>query len=316
MYRMSMDSLKIRHWMKKENSGLARSTLELVPAEERLGHQVDVRQPGEDAPIYGRIDGEPDVHCIHSQLSMKAYHDGKPKVMWMHGEPLSSVGNGVSMKAIVDLAPMCDAFICMRKEEQIIWNSIKRTYYVPKGIDLDTYKPISGVVEKLSGEPAVLYYENWRGQRNPLYVAVAMQEVWKRFPNARLHLYNCNDKRMMETFQALIKNNKWWTFIRTIKGPEADVNQLLNRADIVISGLYPLYARGIEAFGAGKAFIGPGYKEHDYPFTCDLQPESMAEAVIKCWENYSSIDYRKWAETYHDVNETVRQSIDIYRRYL
>jgi len=143
-----------------------------------------------------------------------------------------------------------------------------------------------------------------------------MQEVWKKYPKARLHLYNCNDKKMLETFQALIKNNKWQQFVRTLKGAEQNINLLYNRADIVVSCLYPLYARGIEAFGAGKAFIGPGYKEPGYPWTCELDPVSMADAIINCYENYDQMDYRKWAEDNHDVAETVRQSIEIYERYL
>lgn len=307
--------MKILHWMKKENSGLARSTLELAKYEEKQGHGVCIKEPEADMPVYG-VDKDIDVHCIHSQINVRTYHDSKPKFMWMHGEPLSSVGNGVSMKAIVDLAPICDAFLCMRREEWAIWNSIKRTYRVPKGIDLELYKPLEGITEKLSGEPAVLYIENWRGQRNPLYLCVAMQKVYEKFPNARLHLYNLQDKRMKETFDALIKNNKWWTFIRSVQGPVADVNTLYNRVDMVVSGLYPLYARGIEAFGAGKAFIGPGYREPGYPFTCELDPDSMADAIIKCWENYTQVNYRKWAEENHDVNESVKQSIEVYQRYL
>lgn len=307
--------MKILHWMKKENSGLARSTLELAKYEEKQGHGVCIKEPEADMPVYG-VDKDIDVHCIHSQINVRTYHDGKPKFMWMHGEPLSSVGNGVSMKAIVDLAPICDAFLCMRREEWAIWNSIKRTYRVPKGIDLELYKPLEGITEKLSGEPAVLYIENWRGQRNPLYLCVAMQKVYEKFPNARLHLYNLQDKRMKETFDALIKNNKWWTFIRSVQGPVSDVNTLYNRVDMVVSGLYPLYARGIEAFGAGKAFIGPGYREPGYPFTCELDPDSMADAIIKCWENYTQVNYRKWAEENHDVNESVKQSIEVYQRYL
>ena len=307
--------MNILHWMKKENSGLARSTLELAKYEEKQGHKICIKEPDADMPVYG-VENGTQVHCIHSQINIRTYHDGIPKFMWMHGEPLSSVGNGISMKAIVDLAPMCDAFICMRSEEWPVWNSIKRTYRVIKGIDLELYKPLDGITEKLPGEPSVLYIENWRGQRNPLYLCVAMQEVHKKFPNARLHLYNLQDKRMKETFDALIKNNKWWTFIRSVQGPTTDVNLLYNRVDMVVSGLYPLYARGIEAFGAGKAFIGPGYREAGYPFTCELDPMSMADAIIKCWENYSQINFRKWAEDNHDVNESVKQSIEIYQRYI
>jgi glycosyltransferase involved in cell wall biosynthesis len=309
--------MKILHWARKGNSGLFRSMLELATYEEKQGHEVIIRQPTGGDPIYGN-GTNPDVELVHSQMAVESYHNGKPKFMWMHGEPLSSVGNKVSMKAIVDLAPQMDAFLCMSKEEQIIWNSIKRTYYVPKGIDLEMYRPLDGITQRLPGEPAVLYVENWRGQRNPLYLCVAMQEVWKKYPKARLHLVNCSDKKLEAIFKALIQNNHWWTFIRTLAGPvkPESVNLLYNQADIVVSCLYPLYARGIEAFGAGVAFIGPGYAVDGYPFTCELQPESIAAAIINCWENYDSIDYRKWAEEKHDVNESVRQSVEIYERYL
>ena len=310
--------MKIRHWVKRENSGLFHTMAELAAGEEKAGHGVSIRQPNGEAPLYGPPDFDPDVELIHSQFNIDQYQNGKPAIMWMHGEPLSSVGNKVSMKAIVDLAPLMDAFICMRREEHIVWNSIKRTYLVPKGIDLDLYKPLGIEAQRLEGEPAILYCENWRGQRNPLYLCLAMQEVIKKYPKARLHLVNCNDKKMMATFKALINNNKWWRFIKTLAPgvPSNQMNLLYNRADIVVSCLYPLYARSIEAFGAGKAFIGPGYNEPGYPWTCDLQPESIAEAIVKCWENYDRVDYRKWAESRHDVAETVRQSVGVYERYL
>jgi len=308
-------AMQFLHWMKAERSGLAATTMELVKYEEKAGIRVELRQPGEDNILYGGVDN-PDLHLIHSQLGMKAYHDGKPKIMWMHGECLSSVGNGVSMKAICDLAPQMDCFIAMRKEEMPIWNSIKRTYLVPKGIDLEKFRPLDTLPQRLEGEPAVLYIENWRGQRNPLYLCKAMEIVHRKLPKARLHLLNCNDPKMKETFQALTKQCRWWTFLRTIMGPVKDVNDVYNRVDIVVSCLYPLYARGIEAFGAGKAFIGPGYKEMGYPWTCDLDPQSIADTIIKCYENYDSIKYRQWAQERHDVAETVRQSLEIYARYL
>lgn len=309
--------MKILHWMRKETSGLAWSTLELAKYEEKQGHQVGIRQPSEHMPIYGRVNGDCDIHSVHSQLNIDAYTDRKPKMMWMHGEPISSVGNGISMKAIIDLAPKIDAFICMRREEYPVWSTIKRTHLVRKGIDLERFHKIPEVVEKLSGEPAVLYAENWRGSRNPLYLCVAMEKVHQKFPNARLHLYNCPNEKMRGAFDALIKNNKWWTFIRTLQGPQEDINLLYNKVDILVSCLFPLYARGIEAFGAGKAFIGPGYREYDdYPWTCTLDPDSMADAIIRCWEGYDKINYRKWAEEHHDVNDTVRQSVEIYGKYL
>jgi glycosyltransferase involved in cell wall biosynthesis len=322
--------MNLVHYMRKEKSGLAFTTLELVQAEEKQGHGVCVREPTDKDGMAGTVlYGNPglafDVELIHSQMPPASYHNRIPKFMWMHGEPLSSVGNGVSMKAIVDMAPKVDAFIAMRKEEHAVWASIKRTYIVQKGIDLDRFHPIDvkphddkDPTSKLSGEPAVLYLEHWRGQRNPLYLCVAMEQVWQRYPKARLHLFNCTDQKMLDTFKALFTHNKWWTFLRSLNGPVKDheINALYNRADIVVSGLYPLYARSIEAFGAGKAFIGPGYTDPDYPWHCALDPDSMAEAICACWENYGKIDYRAWAEQKHDVMETVRQSVAIYERYM
>jgi hypothetical protein len=322
--------MNLLHYMKREKSGLAFTTLELVQAEEKQGHGVCVREPTDDKGmpgkvLYGNPDLNFDVECIHSQMPLPSYFTKRPKFLWMHGEPLSSVGNGVSMKAIVDMAPKVDAFIAMREEEMPIWSSIKRTYRVSKGIDLQRFQPVTvpahdkeNPLSKLSGGPAVLYCEHWRGQRNPLYLCVAMERVWQKYPEARLHLYNCPGGKMGDTFKALIQHNKWWAFLRTINGAvaDADVNLLYNRADIIVSCLDPLYARSIEAFGAGKAFIGPGYTDPEYPHHCDLHPDSMADAIIRCWESRGTFDYRAWAEQKHDVMNTVKQSIAIYERYL
>lgn len=317
------------HFMRKEKSGLAFTTLEIVKAEEDLGHRVCLREPTDDkgfpgAVLYGDPSIVPDVEFIHSQMPISSYHTRTPKFLWMHGEPLSSVANGISMKAIIDMAPKVDAFIAMREEEARIWQSIKRTYVVRKGIDLQRFHPVDvkphddkDPTSKLSGSPAVLYCEHWRGQRNPLYWCVAMEDVFAKYPQARLHLFNCPGGKMHETFKALIGRNKWWTFTRSLNGPvaDADVNLLYNRADIVVSGLYPLYARSIEAFGAGKAFIGAGYTNPAYPWHCDYHPESMAKAIIDCWEGYGSLDYRQWAEAHHNVRDTVNQVMSIVQRY-
>lgn len=314
--------MKISHHMKRENSGLMHSTLEFVEEEQRQGHEVRIMEPSNGVtPMMSTFEGDPDIHCIHSQLSPHTYHDRVPKFMWMHGEPIGSVANGISMRAIVDLAPACEAFLCMRKEEWPIWNAIKKTYVVPKGIDLERFKPME-VEKPLAGSPAILYYENWRGQRNPLILCLAMLEVIKVLPEARLHLYNCPGGKMYETFQKLINHSRWYTFIGSLKSQEKDSPALLNRADIVVSCLYPLYARGIEAFGCGKAFIGPGYKEHNYPYQCELEVNSMARAIIGCWKDFQDDRsqapkyFRKWAEEHHNIKDTVKQSVEIYGRYV
>lgn len=322
--------MNVVSYMRKERSGLAFTTLELVQELERQGHGVCLREPTDadgmpGTVLYGNPDLVADIETVHSQMPISSYYGHAPRFLFCHGEPLSSVGNGVSMKAMVDMAPKIDAFIAMRQEEAAIWRTIKRTHVIPKGIDLQRFHPLDVPAHvqgddttKLSGEPAILYCEHWRGQRNPLYWAVAMEQVWKKLPKARLHLFNCPGGKMYETFRALINHNKWATFIRTLNGPVPDeqVNHLYCRADIVVSGLFPLYARSIEAFGAGKAFIGPGYTDPDYPWHCEYHPDSMAKSIIDCWENYDRINYRKWAEENHDVKDSVKKFISIAEGYL
>ena len=80
--------------MKHENSGLARTTLELAKYTERAGHSVCVQEPGDGKILYG-MRREPDMHTIHSQLNPESYFDKKPKFLYTHGEPLSSVANGI-----------------------------------------------------------------------------------------------------------------------------------------------------------------------------------------------------------------------------
>jgi glycosyltransferase involved in cell wall biosynthesis len=305
--------------MKRESSGLAYTTLDLVKYTERLGHQVAVKEPT-GGIIYGTMTGEPDMHTIHSQLDMNYFFDNKVKAMWMHGECLSSVGNGVSMRAICDLAPKMDFFVCMRRTEWPIWSSIKRTYLVRKGIDLERFKPADEPVEKLSGSPAVLIYENIRQNRNPLFLCKAIEIVHKTLPEARLHIYNVQDKRTLETFQALIKECKWWLFIRSLQGPveHTAVPGLIARADIVVSCLFPYYARSVESLGCGKAFISAGYSQEfpDYPWYCDYSPESMADAIIKCWSDYQKVNYRQRAIDLHSAADMAHEAVDIYERYL
>lgn len=320
---------RIQHFIKREVSGLYRTGLEICAAEQALGHEVMIQEP-QGQVIYGKLSGPADVLIIHSQFDMKAYHTTKqefgievttPVFMWQHGEIISSVGNGISMRAICDLAPLVDALICMRPEEQSGWNSIKRCFCVGKGVDLSAFKPSTAIVDKLRGSPSVLYYESWRGSRNPIILCKAMEFVWKRYPEAKLHLFNISDQRMLDTFKALRETCKW-LFIGSLQGPVTyeEVPALINRVDIVVSCLFPLYARTpLEAMACNKGALCPGYPGdplNPYPFTCTLNAESMAEAIIAIHENREHFDFRAHAEQWHDVKEMVRRSLDIYRGYL
>lgn len=308
--------MKILHWLRQANSGLNRTTLEIAKAEEDLGHTVTIKQPADGVLLYGE-DMDPDVHCVHSQLPAMHLYDNKPKFLWAHAEPGHAIANGVTFQAMLELAPKADAIICMRRDEQEYWSHLARTYVVTKGIDLDVFKPQEVPEEKkLAGRPAVLYYENWRGERNPLPWIVAMARVFRRLPEAKLHLYNCPDKDMGGLFLTAVNQCKWAPFVASLCGPEEDVSALINSADIVVSSIPFLYARSIEAFGCGKPLICPGYRLPSYPYQCEFDPVSMAQALADAWERRELWGARRWAEEHHDVCETARQAVAVYERYL
>src|ERR1043165_9373078 len=96
--------VRIVKQMRQERSGLERTCLEHARYEAKAGHDVAIREP-QGRLLWGQ-DFEPDVVTIHSQMSPEFYHDKAAKIFLCHGEPLSSVGNGVSFKAILDLAPL------------------------------------------------------------------------------------------------------------------------------------------------------------------------------------------------------------------
>ena len=54
--------MKICHWLKKEFSGLFRTTIELAKYEERLGHIVALREPAKNETFYGFRDDDFDIH--------------------------------------------------------------------------------------------------------------------------------------------------------------------------------------------------------------------------------------------------------------
>ena len=90
--------MKITKFMKRERSGLAFTTLELAKYEERFGNEVCIKEP--NGQILSGENHKADLYTIHPQLDPACYFDNAPRLMYMHGEPLSSVGNGISMAAV------------------------------------------------------------------------------------------------------------------------------------------------------------------------------------------------------------------------
>lgn len=300
--------------MKKENSGLFRTTFELASNEERFGHEISLRTPKEQSVIYGFKENDFDIHCIHSQIPPMFYKDGKPKILFMHGEPDYGMLYKVSTQAIMDLAPLVDAFVAFNEDEAKLWNSFRRTHVIPKGIDLDSYKPVV-LPKKLDGAPAILYAEHWRTFRHPFHTFVALEKVAAKIPAMRFYPFGCPPEEKAFWLR-LINQNKYNVFCPGVFQPQMKMVGLLNMADIVVSPVFPSYGRvSLEALACNKPVVAYSTNPHA-TFRCEpYNPDDMAEKIIQCWEEKPN-GQRKYAEENISAKVMTEKAIEIYKRFL
>ena len=306
--------MKILHWVKQEESGLYNTVLELAKYEERLGHHISLRAPKDNKTFLGFADDDFDIHAVHSQINPHYYKDSKPKVLFLHGEPDYGMLYKVSTQAIMDLTPLMDGFIAFNKDEARIWNSFKRTYLIPKGIDLEIYKP-QDLGKKLKGKPAILYCEHWRTFRHPMHVLIAMEEVKKKIPTAMFYPFGCPDSEQ-PFWLNLIKRNRYTHFCPGVFKRQKNLNNLINLADIVVSPVFPSYGRvSLEAKACNKPVVA--YKTNPHAdYKCEpYDPDDMAAKIIQCYEEKPT-GQRKYAEENLNAEDMAKAAIEIYRRFL
>ena len=306
--------MRILHWLKKENSGLFRTTTELAKYEERLGHVVSLRTPAENETFYGLKDDDFDVHAIHSQINPHYYKDNKPKILFLHGEPDYGMMYKISTQAIMDLIPLVDCLVAFNDQEQKIWNSFKRTYKITKGIDLEKYKPVK-INKKLKGNPAILYAEHWRTFRHPLHVFIALEQVIKKLPNMKFYPFGCPDNEK-DFWLRIVRQNRYSRFTPGVFQWQKEYNNLLNIADIIVSPIYPSYGRvSLEAMAVNKPVIAYNTNPHAN-YKCEpYDPDDMAEKIIQCWEEKPN-GQREYAIKNFDASKMASEAIEIYRRFL
>lgn len=306
--------MKIVHWIRKENSGLFRTAVELAKYEERLGHTVGLRTPKENGTFYGFADDDFDIHAIHSQIHPHYYKDGKPKILFLHGEPDYGMLHKVSTNAIMDLLPLMDCFVAFNEAEATLWNSFKRTYTITKGVDLEIYKP-QKLDKKFTGKPAILYCEHWRTFRHPFHVFVALERVKRKIPTMRFYPFGCPDSEK-EFWLRLVRQNRYLTFCPGVFKHQQAIDKLINLSDMVVSPVFPSYGRvSLEALACNKPVVA--YKTNPHAnYKCEpYDPDDMAEKIIQCWEEKPN-NQRKYAEEHLSAEQMAREAIEIYRRFL
>ncbi len=290
------------------------TTMELAKYEEKLGHQVALREPAKNETFYGFRDDDFDVHCIHSQIHPHYYKDGKPKILFLHGEPDYGMMNKVSINAIMDMVSFIDCMVSFHPDEARMWNSFKRTHTITKGVDLEKYKA-EDKGKKLRGSPAILYAEHWRTFRHPFHVFVALEKVYKKLPNMRFYPFGCPDSEK-EFWLRLVRQNRYSVFTPGVFSVQESISDLVNLCDILVSPVYPSFGRvSLEAKACNKPVVAYNTNKHaDYQ--CEpYNPDDMADKILQCWEEKIG-GQREYAEKNLDAMDMAIEAIDIYKRYL
>lgn len=308
------DNIKILHWLKKEQSGLFKTVVEIAKYEEKLGHHVALRTPKENQTFYGFTDDDFDVHAVHSQINPHYYKDDKPKVLFLHGEPDYGMLHKISTQAIMDLIPLMDCLVAFNPDEGKIWDSFKRTYTIPKGVDLEKYKPLA-LDKSLNGNPVILYCEHWRTFRHPMHVFIAMERVIRKIPTAIFYPFGC-PKEEQPFWLRLVKQNRYTAFCPGVFQRQNDMTSLMNLADVVVSPVFPSYGRvSLEAIACGKPVVA--YKTNPHAnYKCEpYDPDDMAEKIIQCYEEKPTLQ-REYAEKNLDAMDMAKGAVEIYRRFV
>ena len=243
--------------------------------------------------LYGNPDLEADVETIHSQMPLTSYHNNKPKALWLHGEPLSSVGNGVSMKAIVDMASRVDCFIAISSEVQ---RRIAR-FYGRESVVI--YPPVDTARFAPAGRPDEFFLVLGR-----LIPYKRADLAVKAFNELGLPLVIAGDGRDRTRLEAMAKPNV--KFLGRVSDAEAADLMARCRA-FIFPGLEDFGIAPVQAMAAGRpviAFAGGGALDTvSEGQTGLLFREQTSESLVAAVQNFDESHFdpaaiRKHAETF------------------
>jgi glycosyltransferase involved in cell wall biosynthesis len=317
--------MKIVHWVGDSPNGLCNTVRELAMYEEKLGNEVSLRDPGNMQTWYGFDDDNFDIHAIHHQIYPFYNHDRKPKILFFHGNPEYVVRLHGSAQTLMDLMDLADACLVYIPEQEPLWNQFHRMHAIPKGIDLETFKPIK-VEKKFPGEPAILYAENWLSGQNPLVVFAALETVWQSYPDMKFYPMGCT-KKSLDLWMQIIRRNKYYHFTPKIfefQPVEYEPGELFkssmvkyyNMADIVISPTFPSYGRvSMEALACNKPVITYHCNPHGTYKALFYDPKDMADQIIDCIIEKPE-GMRQYAEEHFDLYKSAQETINLYQRFL
>jgi glycosyltransferase involved in cell wall biosynthesis len=275
------------------------------------------------------------IHC--SSYFMTGYAcEQRPRVQLIHGTPeacYEGEKDSGSFSAVVGGLENLDGSIVFNKRQYEFWKTFDQRgvlHCVPKGIDLDRFKP-NGKRVAVKGSPIIGMGEIMRGGgvKVPLIPYWAINEYYKTNEKVKLYHWGVDsgpEKCIMEMMMYKARYDKFIGEYK-LRGFQEFPEDWMRAVDMVLSpSLYGDPSRvNCEAMACGCPVLDfdSSFRyddSHAYMHARSLDAISMAECIAKIYDriraNKEAVrnECRQIAEQHYDIRETAQQVVAILRK--
>jgi glycosyltransferase involved in cell wall biosynthesis len=325
-------------------SGMYETVKELVWALNHIpGVMAGVVDPND--PAGGKADGyittqshtwahdQATIHC--SSYFMSGYAlEQRPRVQFIHGTPEACYDGekeSGSFSAVIGGLENLDGSVVFNKRQASFWSQFDQRgtlYCVPKGIDLDRFKP-QGKKVAVKGSPAIGMGEILRSIKVPLVPYWAINEYYKTNEKVRLYHWGVDGGPERSIMEMMMYKGRFDKFMgdHRLRGVQEYPEDWMRAVDMVLSpSLYGDPSRvACEAMACGCPVINfdssSRYGDsHSYMHADALDAISMAECIAKVYDkvraNRDAVrqECRQIAEQHYDINTTAAEVAAVLRK--
>jgi len=334
-------------------SGMYESTKDQIRYERKAGIKSDFIDPhdhwkdgtrnGEKkiddgwlSPMPHKVAEEADIWVMHSFIpgSVKKLFNKKKTVAVLHGpnehmllKEWTTERKEQAFNLHINVLWTYDATVAINQHEYDImelYDEYNRLHYIPNSIDLERYKN-DGVAWEYQHRPAILSCDVTRLEKLPAHIIWSMPRIHKAIPDARLNVYGLT-LEPIGTWRNIFcrsKGRKLEVLCENIQLQNSDLRPFMRGGDIGfnnnISGIASRVTMEMMAWGMPVVSYGGDYtKYHAKIFDMD----SIAEQIIRCWEDLSAKDSTlkrdtiKYAQEHFDREKEVKKYIKLYKELL
>lgn len=340
----------IVHWTNwsPRQSGMFESVKDQIKYERKAGLQSDMADPN-DKSKEGRVDiddgwlspiswenaKKADIHVLHSWIPDEIKKDKTKKhIAVLHGpsehmlwKEWISERKEEAFNLHINILWKYDATVVLNKHELDImelYDEHGKLHYIQNSIDLERYQT-DEFSWKYNNHPAIMSCDVVRLEKLPAHIMWAMPRIVKRIPQARLNLFSLQ-LEPIATYRNIFCRSKGRNLehlCESIQLENKNLQPFMRGADIGfnnnVSGIASRVTMEMQAMGVPVISYGGTYT----PYIAKIWDlDSIAEQVVRCWDDLTKKDSTTRADTIKYANENydrakaVTQYVELYKKVL